>query len=718
MKQNNLRRLRQQRGLTQRELADLAGIDITTIKRLEGGQTKRPHGANLRSLADALGVELESLMPPSAAAARPGLAPAPPAVTHLVGRAGDIQRGCELLSASGGPRTVTLSGPRGVGKTALAQAVAFGAAEAMGFQRTVWLSAKAEELEPRGVCRVRASLSSLSDLLYAIGCAFGHSEIGTMPPEEQEQLTHQLLCSSAALLVVDNLDCLLDDEREQIARYLHTLPQGTRALTTSLGPLGMADEGSVVVRPLGRSDSYLLIDREAAHKQVALRGSDKGAIYGAVGGIPLLLTWCVGRMALDNQTVSGVLRLLRDPAADVHEWCFGQFWDALPSEDCRQVMAAAAICRGPAEREFLGRIAAIGDPAARDRTLAQLSARATLLTYDRATDRYSMLPLTRDGALRQLSAMPDARQMWLRVVTYYTELAAGIDDDANACWDALEADAESIMGVADWCCAVGEWEALAGLLRHINQYLYARFRWADLRRLGSLVLQNAEQVHDPNLLANLRRDLAWVYLELGEHETARALALDALAGFERQGDFRLQSTCLRYMAQMALRERDYPAADEYLKRSVCAAEKATPNGALLAMLDNLYACLHQQEGDLDAAQRDYESSLRRRRELPTPDRFGMCSVLRNLGELALNRGDHRQAEARLMECLALCEEVARRDLIGGAKVLLAQVRAEQGRTDEAVELAEEAEKVFAGLGLSSDLRRTRDLLQTLRTTGT
>lgn len=51
----SLRNLRQRRGLTQRQLATLAGVARNTIIRVEQGRT-RPHAATVLLLAEALGV--------------------------------------------------------------------------------------------------------------------------------------------------------------------------------------------------------------------------------------------------------------------------------------------------------------------------------------------------------------------------------------------------------------------------------------------------------------------------------------------------------------------------------------------------------------------------------------------------------------------------------------------------------------------------------------
>jgi len=57
-----LRRLRKERGLTQRGLADASGVDPATISLVENGK-RRPHLETLDSLAAALGVEVHDLIP-------------------------------------------------------------------------------------------------------------------------------------------------------------------------------------------------------------------------------------------------------------------------------------------------------------------------------------------------------------------------------------------------------------------------------------------------------------------------------------------------------------------------------------------------------------------------------------------------------------------------------------------------------------------------------
>ncbi len=53
---SELRRLRQERALSLRELGEIAGLTQDNIWKIETGVTRRPHPKTIRKLADALGV--------------------------------------------------------------------------------------------------------------------------------------------------------------------------------------------------------------------------------------------------------------------------------------------------------------------------------------------------------------------------------------------------------------------------------------------------------------------------------------------------------------------------------------------------------------------------------------------------------------------------------------------------------------------------------------
>lgn len=59
---DNLRRIRNERLLSQRELAEKAGLSPTTILKLEAGRVEESHPRTVRKLIQALGVEPSDLL--------------------------------------------------------------------------------------------------------------------------------------------------------------------------------------------------------------------------------------------------------------------------------------------------------------------------------------------------------------------------------------------------------------------------------------------------------------------------------------------------------------------------------------------------------------------------------------------------------------------------------------------------------------------------------
>jgi transcriptional regulator with XRE-family HTH domain len=59
---DRLRKVRDKRLLSQRELAERAGLSPTTILKLESGRVDKPHPRTSRKLADALEVDPDELI--------------------------------------------------------------------------------------------------------------------------------------------------------------------------------------------------------------------------------------------------------------------------------------------------------------------------------------------------------------------------------------------------------------------------------------------------------------------------------------------------------------------------------------------------------------------------------------------------------------------------------------------------------------------------------
>ena len=58
----NLKRHREAKNLSQRKLAELAGVPQSLISHIENGEKKNPGVIGIKKLADALGISVEDLI--------------------------------------------------------------------------------------------------------------------------------------------------------------------------------------------------------------------------------------------------------------------------------------------------------------------------------------------------------------------------------------------------------------------------------------------------------------------------------------------------------------------------------------------------------------------------------------------------------------------------------------------------------------------------------
>ncbi|NYF56113.1 ATP-binding protein [Micromonospora purpureochromogenes] len=247
-----LRGHRLRAGLTQAELAQRAGIGVRTVRDLERGRSSRPQRTTVELLADALGLTdgpraaflttARGRVTVPAVAADPGRAPAagsaprepdpsgtpialPPPV-ELIGRERDLADLAALLTTDHWPPVVTLVGLAGVGKTALALAVAHEVVAAY----------------PGGVAGVLVGEGSdAADVLAAMSAVLGAARL----PDLAVRLRNR-----PALLLVDAAERAPDPLAEALRQLTDAVPS-LRVLVTGRHPVGVPGE---LVRPVAPLD--------------------------------------------------------------------------------------------------------------------------------------------------------------------------------------------------------------------------------------------------------------------------------------------------------------------------------------------------------------------------------------------------------------------------------------------------------------------------------
>ena len=250
-----LRRLRDDAGLTQDELAEAAKVSQRTISDLERGinRTARKDTAVLlaealnlaepvrvlfvaaaRGRAPAAGVLASMQRQPQAAswAAASSVHGFPAALTSFIGRAEPLREVAGLLSDH---RLVTVTGPGGAGKTRLAAQVARQVASR--FADGVWLAELAPVADP-------------AQLAAVVAAALGVREQLGLPAAEA---LARALARQQVLLVLDNCEHVIGAAAALCAELLAACDD-VRVLATSREPLRVAGEARYRLASLALPD--------------------------------------------------------------------------------------------------------------------------------------------------------------------------------------------------------------------------------------------------------------------------------------------------------------------------------------------------------------------------------------------------------------------------------------------------------------------------------
>lgn len=715
-----LRRLRTSAALSQEELAERAGLTAKAIGALERGERRRPYPHTVRSLADALDLDegerltlnvaarpraIAEAAPKPTERAEPGDVPsATPVPTSLLGRDDDVDDIVRLLR-SGPARLVTLTGPGGVGKTALARAVA------VRYAASVTGDVVFIELAP---------VREASLVLPAIARALGLSQ-------RREPVASGIAAAVGdrrLLLVLDNLEQVLD-AAPAIADLLTHSP-GLTLLATSRAALRVLAE---LERPVGPLSVPTDDDPES------VVASASGAAF------------------LDRARASGAPLVLTDrTAADVAAIC--RRLDGLPLA----LELAAVHARFLSLHELLVRLDAVVDsPHSRDRPDRQRTLQATLdwshdlLTADEqrlfarlsvfaggfdvaAAEnlsggdvlgplaglvdqslvsfdglRYRLLEPVRRYAAVRLEASGETALAAESASKFFADLAragrAGLRGAHQGEWlDVLQADHANLAATIAWLLESGD-PVVAGRAADVaaDVWLYWALRGSALEGLDWLRRIRDETLDDSaRAAAGIAR--AGLLYATGDVAAARdpaavAVVAAASAGPERQAE----ALVLSALGAVARGEDAHGTATEAIAVASGAGDAWASAHAYAALGQHLL-----RAGEIASAADAFDQAVTAART--AGNAFALATALNGQAVLAQAGGDEGAALPRLVEAISLALDIRTTWTLAFALPLVAKAAARHdGGAELAVELyaaAAEAASATIAYPPDSDVGRT------------
>lgn len=303
---------------------------------------------------------------------------------------------------------ITICGVGGQGKTALAQEVAMyyrlhydhlRAAER--FDAIIWFSAKETYLTLDGVQDRPAARKTFGQLYADIMTTFHKEVFPKASPAEQETAIRHVLQQCRTLLIIDNLETIKD---AHLLAFLREPPAPTKIIVTTRHWIDVSY--SYKLYGMVWEDARELVAQECAEKEVHLYDDQATLLYQRTSGVPLAIVWSIGQIG-SGYSVDTVLRRLEEPGDDIARFCFEDAVARIRDTEAYKLLMALTFFAGDALRDELGWVARVDrDIGLRDAELVRLE-KLSLVHRNRETDHYSMLPLTRQYALAELSKHPD-----------------------------------------------------------------------------------------------------------------------------------------------------------------------------------------------------------------------------------------------------------------------------------------------------------------------
>jgi predicted ATPase len=634
---------------------------------------------------------------------------------RLVGRDRELAEIVESITSS---RLTTVTGPGGVGKTALALAVAAASsARFPGGVFVVWL----------------ASLRSADLVVGEVGAQVGMQRSGG---QSNEDALADWLADRDVLLVLDNCEHVVSAVADLVEDLTTRLPR-LHVLATSREPLWVADELNYQLAPLPMTDAVRLFQERAGARTQASLDNDRavelvGEICRRVDGLPLAIELAAARVVgLDLEDISqhldGLFDLLPQAARRADgaqrslratvEWS-----DSLLEEDERLLLRRMAVFAGGFDLTAINAVCASdGQTAAKIAGLTARLVEKSLLLKQADTGLYQLLETIRQYSAEQLALAGELDVIRDRHARYYLDVALResgatqtgperehlevlrrIEDNTRVALERLVTiDPASVLALAAslnifWWTQGRLREGLIWLqrARRAAPDLPAELRATGLFCEAFLVSHDADDWHaaadlvdagidavseadDPPLilamLLSLRSECDVIH---GDPRSALARAETGYDLAARYPGSWGQDFCMWHLGntRRAVGDEDGAIASLTECREL-ASERGYGIGEMVASND--LGSIWEGRGELDTARGFYERALQIRQELGAV-RIGfvhgtMASALLAVARVAEKQGDIATASQLLHDALPLAEEMREVDTARQIADLLRQI---------------------------------------------
>jgi predicted ATPase/transcriptional regulator with XRE-family HTH domain len=695
-----LRSLRRERGLTQEELAERAGLSLSAVSYLERGLTQSPHTDTVQLLCSALELgepqadrlrqaarAARGFFAPSATASRAETAGAiggsmplagrlPEPLTRLIGREWEVNAITKLLGRES-VRLLTLSGPAGVGKTRLA----IQAAMAVRAERTYEVALV--DLIP---------IQEPDRVLPSIAQALGVRSDGATPLRDALVTA---LAERNILLVLDNFEQVLPAARV-VVDLLGSCPR-VKALVTSRAALNVRGEHEFTVPPLELPDAgqaaslegieqcaavELFVERaQAAQSTFALITMEQGRMVATIcarlDGLPLAIELAAARIRhfslreLNERLIGQApLNALAGGAQDLADhqrtmrsaiaWSYG-----LLSPDDQFVFRMLSVFEGGASVEGISAVTEWDSSTVIEHLSSLVDQNLVQVSCRDANTRYLHLVTLRAYGLEQLREAGELSAAKRRHAEYCAVLAERARPSLIRCDQEtlllLSEEHDNLRAALRWAGNSPNPEIviwglrIAGavwMLWEIRGFLLEGVVWLETL-LARGVPSESEKAR--TALANAWVGTMVLSYRLSRYQRAYEAGEYALALRRALGDQKEVAIALNNLGNVAIVLRQYDAAEAYYRESIAICDEiGHPLGKVKPLLN--LGTLKRKLRQYAEALAFYQESLALGEQTGEDDE-GRAILWNNIGDIQIFLGDPAQALPALQQGLALFKDL-------------------------------------------------------------
>ena len=662
-----------------------------------------------------------------------------PDYTRFVGRQKELDWLRRCLAPSDRVWQMVIAGIGGVGKSALALAIAHEYSERYNelppeerFEAIIWISAKEEVLTIQGRKEFAPPgliFHTLEDIYTTIAQTLEREDITRAILEKQDHLVQRALSAQRTLLVIDSLESVTD---HRVRTFLRNLPLPTKCIITSREWVDVAAVLKLTGLPLEEAEK--MINEEATVRRVNLKAVEQQQLFKRTSGLPLPIKLSIARMA-SGETFDQVVRWLGNATGDLPEYCVkGQIDMAHQLDPNAWKLLLVCSLFDPvagASREALGSIADVS-LAERDDglTLLQRLFLLNLTESDRdegltlvqqlsllnqtENKRFRMLPMVQGYVGAELveaefgESLIESWLDWLLKFTkdYGTNLNLHVERSQM-----LGSEYPHLLSAIRWCHEYKRWKKLIQLAEGTWSYLYLVGLFGELLTMLQFAVEATKVLQDEQCEGRFLRLLGQLFRVQGQYDKALTEYLDKAEEIARQHEDDPELGRVIYVHSNILADQnDLQKAEKLAETALEIGERLNDLELKIVAVHRLskFECNRQQ---FNKALEWLDRAEQWCRELDSSRELAWNMYLRGL--TLIQQGNVIAAEPFLMQSLNMATAWGEYRLIAHNELSLAQVYMENAQMQLARQMAEKARDRYERLGMAKNLEEVKELLREL-----